>query len=48
MESRTHIGYSEMYKEEWDVLEEEMREIDQRDTEEFTINRQQREKRSLS
>ena len=36
IESRTHIVREcEIYKEEWDVLEEEMREIDEWDIEEF-------------
>ena len=36
IESRTHIvGECEIYKEERDVLEEEMREIDECDMEEF-------------
>ena len=36
-ESRTHIvGYCETYKEVWDVLEEELRKIDECDTETFT------------
>ena len=40
IESRTHIvGECEIYKEERDVLEEEMREIDECDMEEFdTLN----------
>ena len=36
IESRTHIvGECDIYKEEWDVLEEEMKEIGERDMEEL-------------
>ena len=40
IENRTHIvGECEMYKEDWDVSEEEMREIDKCDMEEFGTTR---------